>query len=95
MPRNAQNEHHWHTIAQHYELEAGPINLENGYFGRMSRAVRTQCLENVGFINRSNSVNVRQQFGRSENVERRRQLAGLSDAEPEYFAYTRTATETL
>ncbi|MBM9487662.1 aminotransferase class V-fold PLP-dependent enzyme [Pseudomonas sp. ICBG1301] len=95
MPRNAQNEHHWHTIAQRYELEPGPINLENGYFGRMSRAVRTQYLEHVAFINRSNSVHVRQQFEQGENVEIRRQLAGLIDAEPEYIAFTRNATEAL
>lgn len=42
MPRNADNERHWHTIAQRYALEPGPINLENGYFGRMSQAVQTQ-----------------------------------------------------
>ena len=48
MPRNADNEHHWHTIAQRYELEPGPINLENGYFGRMSRVVRAQRFEQFG-----------------------------------------------
>ncbi|NCE86404.1 aminotransferase class V-fold PLP-dependent enzyme [Pseudomonas sp. Q1] len=95
MPRNAHNEHHWYTIAQRYELEPGPINLENGYFGRMSRAVRTQYLEHVAFINRSNSVHVRQQFEQGENVEIRRQLAGLIDAEPESIAFTRNATEAL
>ncbi|UOK39893.1 aminotransferase class V-fold PLP-dependent enzyme [Pseudomonas palleroniana] len=95
MPRNAHNEHHWHTIAQRYELEPGPINLENGYFGRMSRAVRTQYLEHVAFINRSNSVHVRQQFEQGENVEIRRQLAGLIDAEPGSIAFTRNATEAL
>lgn len=42
MPRNAENEPHWHTLAQRYECEPGPINLENGYFGRMSRAVQAQ-----------------------------------------------------
>ncbi|UOP11869.1 aminotransferase class V-fold PLP-dependent enzyme [Pseudomonas palleroniana] len=95
MPRNAHNEHHWNTIAQRYELEPGPINLENGYFGRMSRAVRTQYLAHVAFINRSNSVHVRQQFEQGENVEIRRQLAGLIDAEPESIAFTRNATEAL
>ncbi|MGZ0717331.1 aminotransferase class V-fold PLP-dependent enzyme [Pseudomonas palleroniana] len=95
MPRNAHNEHHWYTIAQRYELEPGPINLENGYFGRMSRAVRAQYLEHVAFINRSNSVHVRQQFEQGENVEIRRQLAGLIDAEPESIAFTRNATEAL
>jgi selenocysteine lyase/cysteine desulfurase len=95
MPRNADNEHHWHTIAQRYELEPGPINLENGYFGRMSREVRGQYLEHVAFINRSNSLHVRQRFERGENDEIRRQLAGLIDAAPEAIAFTRNATEAL
>jgi len=95
MPRNADNEHHWHTIAQRYELEPGPINLENGYFGRMSREVRGQYLEHVALINRSNSLHVRQRFERGENDEIRRQLAGLIDAAPEAIAFTRNATEAL
>ena len=95
MPRNADNERHWHAIAQRYELEPGPINLENGYFGRMSRAVRAQYLEYVAFINRSNSLYVRQRFETGENVEIRRQLADLIDVDPEAVAFTRNATEAL
>jgi isopenicillin-N epimerase len=95
MPRNADNERHWQAIAQHYELEPGPINLENGYFGRMSRAVRAQYLEHVAFINRSNSLYVRQRFEQGQNVEILRQLAGLIDADPEAIAFTRNATEAL
>ena len=95
MPRNADNEHHWHTIAQRYELEPGPINLENGYFGRMSRDVRAQYLEQVAFINRSNSLYVRQRFEQGENVEIRRQLAELINVDPESVAFTRNATEAL
>lgn len=95
MPRNADNEHHWRTIAQRYELEPGPINLENGYFGRMSREVQAQYLEHVAFINRSNSLHVRQRFEQGENLEIRRQLAGLINADPEAVAFTRNATEAL
>ncbi|QHD08708.1 aminotransferase class V-fold PLP-dependent enzyme [Pseudomonas sp. R76] len=95
MPRNADNERHWQAIAQRYELEPGPVNLENGYFGRMSRAVRAQYLEHVAFINRSNSLYVRQRFEQGENVEIRRQLAALIDADPEAIAFTRNATEAL
>ncbi|WP_448649872.1 aminotransferase class V-fold PLP-dependent enzyme [Pseudomonas fluorescens] len=95
MPRNADNELHWQAIAQRYELESGPINLENGYFGRMSRAVRAQYLEHVAFINCSNSLYVRQRFEQGENVEIRCQLAALIDADPEAVAFTRNATEAL
>ncbi|UOB22978.1 aminotransferase class V-fold PLP-dependent enzyme [Pseudomonas orientalis] len=95
MPRNANNEAHWQAIAQRYELEPGPINLENGYFGRMSRAVQVQYLEHVAFINRSNSVYVRQRFEQGENNEIRRQLAALINADPDSVAFTRNATEAL
>ncbi|WP_339540164.1 aminotransferase class V-fold PLP-dependent enzyme [Pseudomonas sp. RA_5y_Pfl1_P24] len=95
MPRNADNELHWLAIAQRYALEPGPINLENGYFGHMSQAVQTQYLEHVAFINRSNSLYVRQTFETGENVEIRRQLAGLMDVDPASVAFTRNATEAL
>ena len=95
MPCNAANEAHWRAIADRYALEPGPINLENGYFGRMSRAVQAQYLEHVAFINRSNAVHVRQRFEQGENVEIRRQLAELIDADPESVAFTRNATEAL
>ncbi|WP_421555065.1 aminotransferase class V-fold PLP-dependent enzyme [Pseudomonas kitaguniensis] len=95
MPRNADNETHWQAIAGRYELEPGPINLENGYFGRMSRAVQTQYLEHVAFINRSNAVYVRQRFEQGENLEIRRQLAELINVDPASVAFTRNATEAL
>ncbi len=95
MPRNANNEHHWHAIAQRYDVEPGPINLENGYFGRMSHAVQAQYLEHVAFINRSNALHVRQRFERGENDQIRQQLAGLVDAPAEAVAFTRNATEAL
>lgn len=95
MPRTADNETHWQAIAQRYELEPGPINLENGYFGRMSRAVMAQYQAHVAFINRSNSVHVRQRFEQGENVEIRRQLAELIGADPDAVAFTRNATEAL
>ncbi|MFC6338472.1 aminotransferase class V-fold PLP-dependent enzyme [Pseudomonas sp. CCM 7891] len=89
------DENYWHTIAQRYDLEPGPINLENGYFGRMSRAVLEQYQEHVAFINRSNSVYARQRFEQGENVEIRRQLAELIGAEPEAVALTRCASDAL
>lgn len=95
MPSNAQNEAHWQAIAQRYDCEPGTINLENGYFGRMSRAVQAQYLEHVAFINRSNAVYVRQRFEQGENIEIRRQLAALIEVEPESVAFTRNATEAL
>ncbi|MEX5583643.1 aminotransferase class V-fold PLP-dependent enzyme [Pseudomonas lurida] len=95
MPRNADNEGHWRAIAERYALEPGPINLENGYFGRMSRAVQAHYLEQVAFINRNNSLYVRQAFEQGENVEIRRQLAEMINVDPASVAFTRNATEAL
>jgi len=95
MPRNADNEQHWQAVSERYALETGPINLENGYFGRMSRTVQSHYLDQVALINRSNSLHVRQRFEQGENVEIRRQLAELIDVAPESVAFTRNATEAL
>ena len=65
MPDNtcrARDEAFWQTFADRYDVEPGPINLENGYFGRMSRTVVEEYQRNIEFINRSNSVYVRQRF---------------------------------
>ncbi|KAF1018974.1 MAG: Isopenicillin N epimerase [Pseudomonas sp.] len=94
MP-STRDEHHWQAIARRYELEPGPINLENGYFGRMSRVVLEQYQEHVAYINRSNSLHVRQRFEAGENVEIRRQLAELIHAAPEAVALTRCASDAL
>ncbi|WP_339530814.1 aminotransferase class V-fold PLP-dependent enzyme [Pseudomonas mucidolens] len=95
MPCNADNERHWQAIAQGYDVEPGPINLENGYFGRMSREVLAHYQAHVAFINRSNSVHVRQRFEQGENVAIRRLLAQLLDTEPDAVAFTRCASDAL
>ncbi len=80
MPRiedNARDEHFWHAIAQRYDVAAGPINLENGYFGRMTREVAQDYQRNIDFINRHNSVPVRQHFDTTQGLEIRDSLAGL------------------
>ena len=61
----------------------------------MSRAVLEQYQDNVAFINRSNSIHVRQRFEQGENVEIRNQLAQLMDADPEAIALTRCASDAL
>ena len=48
MPRTAatlaHDEDHWQGIARQFDIEPGPINLENGYFGRMTRSVAQEYL---------------------------------------------------
>jgi hypothetical protein len=35
----ARDEGYWQNVASRYDIEPGPINLEYGYFGRMTRTV--------------------------------------------------------
>ena len=98
MPRiedNARDENFWHDIAERYDIAPGPINLENGYFGRMTRGVAQEYQRNIDFINRSNSVHVRQQFDNTQSTEIRDQLATLLGVEHASIALTRCASDAL
>ncbi|TVT84031.1 aminotransferase class V-fold PLP-dependent enzyme [Pseudomonas sp. H3(2019)] len=98
MPENtrrALDEAFWQTFADRYEVQPGPINLENGYFGRMSRTVVEEYQRNIEFINRSNSVYVRQRFEKLESLKIRGQLAELLQVPAEAVALTRNASDAL
>lgn len=98
MPRiedNARDEHFWHAIAQRYDVAPGPINLENGYFGRMTRGVAQDYQRQVDFINRSNSVHVRQRFDDTQSLEIRAHLADVLKVEPASIALTNRASDAL
>ncbi|QOF90524.1 aminotransferase class V-fold PLP-dependent enzyme [Pseudomonas lundensis] len=98
MPRiedNARDEHFWHAIAQRYDVAPGPINLENGHFGRMTRGVAQDYQRQVDFINRSNSVHVRQRFDGTQSLEIRAHLADVLKVEPASIALTNRASDAL
>jgi selenocysteine lyase/cysteine desulfurase len=93
--RRARDEAFWQTFADRYAVEPGPVNLENGYFGRMSRTVVEEYQRNIELINRSNSVHVRQRFETGESLEIRAQLAELVGVPAESVALTRNASDGL
>jgi isopenicillin-N epimerase len=93
--RRARDEQFWKTFADRYAVEPGPINLENGYFGRMSRTVVEEYQRNIELINRSNSVYVRQRFEQSESLQILAQLAGLLGVPADTVALTRSASDGL
>ncbi|VVN35028.1 aminotransferase class V-fold PLP-dependent enzyme [Pseudomonas fluorescens] len=93
--RRARDELFWQTFADRYAVEPGPINLENGYFGRMSRTVVEEYQHNIELINRGNSVHVRQRFEQGENEQVRAQLADLMGVTAESVAFTRNASDGL
>ncbi|WP_207285450.1 aminotransferase class V-fold PLP-dependent enzyme [Pseudomonas sp. FW300-N2A2] len=93
--RRARDEMFWQTFADRYAVEPGPINLENGYFGRMSRTVIEEYQRNIELINRGNSVHVRQRFEQGENLAIVGRLADLMGVTTESVAFTRNASDGL
>ena len=93
--RRARDEAFWQTFADRYDVEPGPLNLENGYFGRMSRTVVEEYHRNIELINRSNSVYVRQRFEQGDSLKIRAQLARLTGVPGDSIALTRNASEGL
>ncbi|MFU2325143.1 aminotransferase class V-fold PLP-dependent enzyme [Pseudomonas sp. NFX98] len=93
--RRARDEAFWLTFADRYDLQPGPINLENGYFGRMSRTVVEEYQRNIELINRGNSVHVRQRFEQGESVKIQAQVAKLIGMPGESIALTRNASDGL
>ncbi|PYY66682.1 class V aminotransferase [Pseudomonas jessenii] len=93
--RRARDEAFWQTFADRYDVEPGPLNLENGYFGRMSRTVVEEYQRNIELINRSNSVYVRQRFEQDDSLKIRAQLARLIGVPADSIALTRNASEGL
>jgi isopenicillin-N epimerase len=91
----ARDEAFWLEVAAQYEVAPGPINLEYGYFGRMTRKALSNYEENLAYVNRSNSVYVRQQFDTVDSEIIRAQLAQCVGAQTAEIAMTRCATEGL
>lgn len=91
----ARDEDFWQEVANRYDVEPGPINLEYGYFGRMTREALRNYEENLQYVNRSNSVYVRQQFDAVDSEVIRGQLAQLVGADKAEVAITRCASEGL
>lgn len=91
----AQDEDFWRGIAGHYDVEPGPINFEHGYFGRMTREVLRTYEEHLAYVNRSNSVYVRQRFDNEDSETIRADLAGLLGVPSHEVALTRCASESL
>ncbi|VVQ03753.1 Isopenicillin N epimerase [Pseudomonas fluorescens] len=93
--RRARDEAFWRTFADRYDVQPGPINLENGYFGRMSRTVVEEYQRNIELINRGNSVHVRQRFEQGESVKINALVARLIGVPAEAVALTRNASDGL
>ncbi|MDI2140843.1 MULTISPECIES: aminotransferase class V-fold PLP-dependent enzyme [unclassified Pseudomonas] len=93
--RRARDEAFWQTFADRYDRHPGPVNLENGYFGRMSRTVVEDYQRHIELINNSNSVYVRQRFEQHDSLDIRAQLAEMIGVRAQSIAFTQNATAGL
>ena len=93
--RRSRDEAFWQTFADRYAVEPGPLNLENGYFGRMSRTVVEEYQRNIELINNSNSIYVRQRFEQHDSLDIRAQLTELIGVRAQSVAFTHNATAGL
>lgn len=91
----ARDEAFWRNVAGQYDVEPGPINFEHGYFGRMTREVLKTYEHHLAYVNRSNSVYVRQRFDTDDSEIIRADLAGLLEVSAQEIALTRCASESL
>ena len=93
--RRARDEAFWQTFADRYDRHPGPVNLENGYFGRMSRTVVEEYQRNIELINNSNSIYVRQRFEQQDSLDIRAQLAEMIGVRAQSVAFTPNASAGL
>lgn len=91
----AMDETFWTDVAARYPRDDGPINLDGGYFGRMSEGVVSAYEDAIRHVNRSNSVHVRQHFDKHEADAIRQQLAELMGVPAGELTFARSASEAL
>lgn len=91
----ARDEAFWRDVARQYDVEPGPINFEHGYFGRMTREVLRTYEQHLAYVNRSNSMYVRERFDTEDSEIIRADLAQLLDVPSREVALTRCASESL
>lgn len=94
-PAAADDEAYWREVAGHYDVSREFTNLENAYYGIMSRPVADEFKRNIDLLNRDNSRLLRQEFDRDGIEAIRVQLAQHLGVPADEIAITRGATESL
>ena len=88
----ARDEWFWREVASLYDRTDGILNLEHGYWGKMSRPVQAAYLDAVQMVNTQNSFYARKDFDADEAKAVRRIARSLGAYENE-IVITRNATE--
>ncbi len=90
----AQDESFWNDIASYYDRTEGIINLEHGYWGKMSHPVQEAFISATKMINAQNSFYARKDYSDAvrQSIHSVASAMGVSDEE---IVLTRNATEAI
>lgn len=92
---SASDETFWSKVADQYLVASDITNLENGYYGVMTKAIMAEYQRNIELLNLHNSHYLRRSYDASGMAEVRAQIAKVAGVLPEEIAITRGATEAL
>jgi selenocysteine lyase/cysteine desulfurase len=90
----SKDEKYWAEVAKDYDVDPDIINLENGYWGLMSRPVLETYLDHIRMVNRENSYYARRGFKDDFKAATERVVTELGAKDGE-IVLTRNATEAL
>jgi selenocysteine lyase/cysteine desulfurase len=90
----AQDRAFWQQIASHYDVDRTMANLENGYWGIMSKPVLAEYVRQTEKINQQNTAYARTTFGADSDAVVGA-LAAVAGVGTDEIAITRGATEAL
>jgi isopenicillin-N epimerase len=90
----ATNEAYWNQVANQYQISDEIINLENGYWGIMSKPVLKDYIANTQKVNHRSTLFARTEWW-TEFMGIRRQVADFLNVKNSEVALTRGATEAL
>ena len=88
------DESFWSSVAAQYQVTPDITNLENGYYGIMTKSVMAEYQRNVEMLNLNNSYYLRTTFDADMEAVRSK-IATVAGVLPEEIAITRGATEAL
>ena len=90
----AQDESYWTEISQQYDKTEGIINLEHGYWGKMSHPVQNYYASALQMVNTQNSFYVRKDYDADLAISVQR-VAEALDVHEDEIVLTRNATEAV
>ncbi|MBO9855117.1 aminotransferase class V-fold PLP-dependent enzyme [Xanthomonas sp. A1809] len=90
----ARDEAHWQAIRRLYPVQDDIINLEHGYWGKMSSAVEQALARNTHRVNRELSWYARRDYD-ADFLHSRRVVADALGAQVDEVMLTRNATESF